>query len=121
MTGRAGSVVSGPVDPVDALRRIAYRLEADRAESYKVRAFRRAAAAVADTDPDRLADLAATGRLQRLDGVGETTARVVAEALAGEVPAYLVHLEGEAPGAHRGGGRGAGAPPGRLPQPLGLV
>ncbi|HMD47133.1 MAG TPA: PHP domain-containing protein [Acidimicrobiales bacterium] len=84
------------MDPVDALRRIAYRLEADRAESYKVRAFRRAAAAVADTDPDRLADLAATGRLQRLDGVGETTARVVAEALAGEVPAYLVHLEGEA-------------------------
>jgi putative hydrolase len=83
------------VDPSEALRRIAYLLESRRAESYKVRAFRRAAAAVDEVDDDTLAKLAASGRLDRLPGVGDTTARVIAEAVAGEVPHYLRHLEDE--------------------------
>jgi putative hydrolase len=81
------------VDPIDALRRIAYLLETDRAESYKVRAFRRAAATVAEMDPEVLARRASSGRLTDLPGVGDTTARVIAEAVAGETPAYLRHLE----------------------------
>jgi len=81
------------VDPVDALRRIAYLLETDRAESYKVRAFRRAAATVGEIDPELLAQRASSGRLTDLPGVGDTTARVIAEAVAGERPAYLRHLE----------------------------
>jgi putative hydrolase len=89
------SIASNPVDPVVALKRIAYLLESDRAESYKVRAFRRAAATAAEVDPEVQARRAASGRLTDLPGVGDTTALVIAEAMAGETPSYLVHLEEE--------------------------
>jgi putative hydrolase len=83
------------VDPVAALRRIAYLLEESRAESYKVRAFRRAAATLNEVDPADVARRASSGRLTDLPGVGDTTARVIAEALAGDTPSYLLHLEEE--------------------------
>jgi len=86
----------GGVDPVEALRRIAYLLERDKEESYKVRAFRNASTAVSDLDPDQLRELATSHRLRQLPGVGETTARAIAEAVAGEVPSYLQALEGRA-------------------------
>lgn len=79
--------------PAEALRRIAYLLEAERAESYKARAFRRAASSVAEAGEERLQVLNAAGRLSDLAGLGPTTASVVAAALAGEVPGYLAALE----------------------------
>jgi putative hydrolase len=80
------------VEPVDALRRIAYLLERDGAESYKVRAFRKAAAAIDDVPADELAAMT-PARLQRIPDVGKTSAQVISQALAGQVPDYLAALE----------------------------
>ena len=68
-------------------------LERGGADTYKVRAFRGAARAVADMDADSLAALARAGRLQSIDGVGKSTAQVIEEALAGKVPDRLTQLE----------------------------
>ena len=86
------------MEPVEALRRIAYLLERDGAESYKVRAFRKAAAAIAGMPVDALAAMAPS-RLQGIPDVGKTSAQVIAEAAAGGVPEYLARLEATTPPA----------------------
>ncbi|HZP29395.1 MAG TPA: PHP domain-containing protein [Acidimicrobiia bacterium] len=90
--------------PLEALERIATLLERSRAGRYKEEAFRRAAEAVRDRPEAELRELADAGRLKDLKGVGDSTARVIAQALAGEVPEYLARLEAEAaPDAGAGG------------------
>jgi putative hydrolase len=79
-------------DPVAALRRIAYLLERDQAETYKVRAFRNAATAIADVEPGKLEQMSVR-QLTAIPHVGETSASVIAEALAGTTPSYLAKLE----------------------------
>jgi putative hydrolase len=86
------------VDPTTALRRIAYLLERDRAESYKVRAFRNASAAIADLPVDELAAMG-SARLQKIAGVGKTSAQVITEAASGVRPTYLEKLESVDPPA----------------------
>jgi putative hydrolase len=101
----AGEDGAPPPGPVEALRRIAYLLERQGAESYKVRAFRKAAAAVGARDPDELVGRS-TAQLQRIPDVGKTTAQVVAEAARGRVPEYLARLEEADPPWATGDGDG---------------
>jgi len=79
--------------PYDALRRIAYLLERSRAGTYRVKAFRVAAATVLATDPAELASRATAGTLTDLPGIGPATEAVIMEALEDEIPEYLTSLE----------------------------
>ncbi len=81
--------------PLDALNQIAFRLERNGADTYKVRAFRGAARAIKDVPDDELEALAKSGRLQGIEGVGKSTAQVITEALNGKVPAYLTKIDQE--------------------------
>lgn len=81
--------------PVAALRRVAFLLERSRAETYKVKAFRAAAATILPLDPDEVAARAAAGTLRELAGIGSSTAEVIAAAAAGRMPPRLARLEAQ--------------------------
>ena len=92
--------------PVAALRRIAFLLERSRAETYKVKAFRAAAATILPLDPAEVATRAQEGTLRELPGIGASTAEVIAAAAEGRTPERLARLEEEVGGRLVDGGDG---------------
>src|SRR3954452_23965405 len=90
--------------PVAALRRIAFLLERSRAETYKVKAFRTAAATVLPLSDGELARRVAEGTLKQLAGIGSSTADVISAAVEGRTPERLAKLERETGGRLVDGG-----------------
>ncbi|MCL2533709.1 MAG: PHP domain-containing protein [Nocardiaceae bacterium] len=80
------------MDPVAALREVAFWLERGRADSYRVKAYRRAADVVAGLTESQRESRQRDGGWTALPGVGAKTASIVEQAMAGDVPEYLREL-----------------------------
>jgi putative hydrolase len=80
------------MDPVAALREIAYYKDRAREEPRRVMAYRRAADVVEALDDAERDRLGRTNGWQRLSGIGPKTATVIAQAWSGQVPDVLAEL-----------------------------
>lgn len=85
------------LEPLDALRRIAFLMERGRKGTYRIKAFRNAADTVAGLSPQELHTAYQQGRLTDLPGIGPATASVIQQTMDGQTPDYLAKLEEESP------------------------
>jgi putative hydrolase len=90
------------MDPVAALREIAYYKDRAREDSRRVMAYRKAADIIETLDEAARDRYGGAGSWQSLPGIGPKTAKVIAQAWAGQVPDALIELRSSA--ADLGGG-----------------
>ena len=84
------------MDPVIALRQIAYYKDRALEDSRRVMAYRRAADVVAALDDQTRDTHGRAGTWQSLPGIGPKTAAVIAQAWAGQEPEVLIELRSSA-------------------------
>ncbi len=80
--------------PIEALERVIHCLDRAHETGFKTKAFVRALDVVRATPPEELATRAAAGTLTDLDGIGDSTARLITGALNDDT-AYIEKLEAE--------------------------
>jgi len=95
MVAHRGPPTLALVTPEAALDRVVHCLDRMHDTGFRAKAFLRARDVVRSTDPAELAERAAAGALTKLDGIGDSSARVIVEALDGGNPTYLNKLEQE--------------------------
>lgn len=88
-----------PATPVEALREIGFWLERGRADTYRVKAYRKAADALASLPAEDFDALQQADSWSSIPGLGPKTVAVIRETLQGKVPGTLARLraEGAAP------------------------
>ncbi len=80
--------------PVEALERVVHCLDRAHDTGFKTKAFVRALEVVRATPPDELGARAAAGTLRDLEGIGDSTARLITETLHGDT-SYVEKIEAE--------------------------
>ncbi len=80
--------------PVEALERVVHFLDRAHDTGFKTKAFVRALEVVRATPPDELEARAAAGTLKELEGIGDSTARLISETLHGDT-SYVEKIEVE--------------------------
>jgi putative hydrolase len=80
--------------PVEALERVVHCLDRAHETGFKTKAFVRALEVVRATPPEELASRAEAGTLTDLEGIGDSTARLITESLKGDT-SYVDKIEAE--------------------------
>ncbi len=91
------------MDPVVALREIGFWLERSRTDTFRVKAYRKAADIVEAMDARERDQHQHDGSWGKVAGLGPKTAGIVREAMAGEVPSYLAKQRSESGALVEGG------------------
>ena len=80
--------------PVEALERVVHYLDRAHETGFKTKAFARALEVVRGVSPDELEARAQAGTLTDLEGIGDSTARLITEALHGDT-SYVDKMDNE--------------------------